>query len=208
MEGYSYSQIKKELGVSKSTLSAWLKYYPLSDERIAELTSKNHQRIENYIKTRRAQKEKILKEFYDREKSAIFPLSKRDLFIAGLFLYWGEGGKTKESELVFSNTNPAMVKFFIKWLELLGVSKKDLKVKLHLYSDMNISKSIIFWANELKIPVSQFKRPYIKETKLTSITYKNGFGKGTCCVIFEDRDLWEYIIMGLKYISDGQNIHP
>jgi hypothetical protein len=86
----------------------------------------------------------------------------------------------------------------------LGVDKKDLKVKLHLYSDMNINKSIDFWSKELKINISQFQKPYIKSTKLESITYKNGFGKGTCCVIFENRDIWEYIKMSLKYISDIQ----
>lgn len=35
--GMSYSQIKAELGVSKSTLSLWLRDLPLSDERIREL---------------------------------------------------------------------------------------------------------------------------------------------------------------------------
>lgn len=33
-KGYSYSQIKEELGTSKSTLSAWLCDMPLSKERI------------------------------------------------------------------------------------------------------------------------------------------------------------------------------
>lgn len=67
---------------------------------------------------------------------------------------------------------------------------------------MNVKEAIAFWSKELNISISQFKKPYIKETKLKSITYKNGFGKGTCCVIFGDRNLWEYVIMGLKYISE------
>ena len=206
MEGYSYSQIKKELGVSKSTLSAWLKYYPLSDERIAELTSKNHQRIENYIKTRRAQKEKILKEFYDREKSAIFPLSKRDLFIAGLFLYWGEGGKTKESELVFSNTNPAMVKFYMYWMgKSLGFEKQKIKIKLHLYKDMLIEKEINFWSKELGVNKSQFIKPYIKKSNKGDITYKSGFGHGTCNVAVANAILGKKVLMGLKAIEDYFN---
>jgi orotate phosphoribosyltransferase-like protein len=33
-KGYSYSQIKAELGLSKSTLSNWLYDMPLSEERI------------------------------------------------------------------------------------------------------------------------------------------------------------------------------
>lgn len=200
-KGFSYSQIKEKLGINKSTLSGWLSEMPLSEERIMELRDFSPQRIERYRNTMREKKDIRLKEVYDKVSKDIGIFSKREIFLLGLFLYWGEGTKAANSSTQLANTNPAMIKFFIKWLELLGVNKKDLKVKLHLYSDMNIKGSIAFWSKELKIPVSQFKKPYIKETKLKSITYKNGFGKGTCCVIFGDRNLWEYISMGLKYIS-------
>lgn len=200
-KGYSYSQIKEKLGVSKSTLSGWLSEMPLSEKRIKELRDFSPQRIERYRNTMRAKKESRLKEVYERVSKDIGKFSKREIFLLGLFLYWGEGTKSAICSTQLTNTNPAMIKFFIRWLELLGVNKRDLKVKLHLYSDMNIKQAIDFWSKELKIPINQFKKPYIKETKLKSITYKNGFGKGTCCVIFEGRDLWEYILMGLKYIS-------
>ena len=65
---------------------------------------------------------------------------------------------------------------------------------------MKIKKSIDFWSKELRIPTSQFHKPYIKKTGINTITYKNGFGKGTCSVIVGNRDLWEYIMMSLKYI--------
>jgi transcriptional regulator with XRE-family HTH domain len=201
-KGLSYSQIKERLNIGKGTLSEWLSGMPLSEKRIKELRDFSPQRIERYRNTMKKKKDTRLKEVYKKVSSDIGVFSKREIFLLGLFLYWGEGTKTANYSTQLTNTNPAMLKFFIKWLELLGVKKKDLKVKLHLYSDMNISESIIFWSKELKIPVNQFKKPYIKETKLKSITYKNGFGKGTCCVIFENRDLWEYIIMGLKYISE------
>jgi len=201
-KGYSYSQIKEKLGVSKSTLSGWLYNMPLSEKRIKELRDFSPQRIERYRNTMKVKKETRLKEVYEKVSKDIGKFSQREIFLLGLFLYWGEGTKAANSSTQLTNTNPAMLQFFIKWLELLGVDKKDLKVKLHLYSDMNIKESIAFWSKTLKIPISQFKKPYIKETALKSITYKNGFGKGTCCVIFGDRNLWEYITMGLKYISE------
>ena len=142
-----------------------------------------------------------MNEVYKKISKDVNTFSKRDLFLAGLFLYWGEGTKASNCSVVLTNTNPAMLKFFIKWLELFGVEKKNLKVKLHLYSDMNIKKSLDFWSKELKIPINQFQKSYIKKTSSKSITYKNGFGKGTCSVIFNNRDIWEYIMMGLKYIS-------
>jgi len=201
-KGYSYSQIKDKLDISKSTLSGWLSDMPLSEDKIKELRDFNPQRIERYRNTMKNKKEVRLNEIYKKVSEDIGKFSEREIFLLGLFLYWGEGTKSANSSTQLTNTNPSMIKFFIKWLELLGVSKKDLKVKLHIYSDMNIKKSIAFWSKELKIPISQFKKPYIKETSLKNITYKNGFGKGTCCVIFGDRNMWEYITMGLKYISE------
>lgn len=202
LSGHSYSQIKEKIGISKSTLSGWLEEFPLSEKRIRELRDNSPRRIENYRNTMRKKREARLSSVYDKVSKDIGNLSKRDLFLAGLFLYWGEGTKSQNSFTTLTNTNPAMLKFFIKWLGLFGVKKKNLKIKLHLYSDMNINKSIDFWSKELKIPLNQFRKTYVKKTSSKSITYKNGFGKGTCSVIFGDKPLWEYIMMGLKYISD------
>lgn len=200
-KGMSYSQIKEKLKISKSTLSGWLHDMPLSEKRIKELQADNPIRIERYRNTMQAKKDARLNEVYKKISKDINTFSKRDLFLAGLFLYWGEGTKASNCSVVLTNTNPAMLKFFIKWLESFGVKKKSLKVKLHLYSDMHIKKSLDFWSKELKIPINQFQKSYIKKTSSKSITYKNGFGKGTCSVIFNNRDIWEYIMMGLKYIS-------
>jgi len=209
-KGMSYSQIKEKLGVNKSTLSGWLQDFPLSEKRIRELRDNNPIRIEHYRNTMRAKKETRLKEVYKKVSEDIGIISKRDLFIAGLFLYWGEGTKAQNNSVALTNTNPAMLKFFIKWLGLCNVKKKDLKIKLHLYADMNVERSLDFWSKELKIPISQFRKSYIKKTQLKSITYKNGFGKGTCCVMFDNRDLWEYIMMGMKNISkiSNENFRP
>ncbi len=200
-KGMSYSQIKEKIKVSKSTLSGWLSDMPLSEKRIRELRADSPIRIERYRNTMRAKKEVRLNEVYKKVSHDIGGLSKRDLFLAGLFLYWGEGTKAQNSLVAITNTNPSLIKFFIKWLKLFGVENKDLKVKLHLYSDMNIKESLDFWSKELKIPLGQFYKPYIKKTDSKLITYKNGFGKGTCSVILGSRDLWEYIMMSIKYIS-------
>lgn len=201
-KGMSYSQIKEKLIVSKSTLSDWLSGMPLSEKRIRELRDFNPQRIERYRNTMMAKKNVRMKEVYQKVSRDIGIFSKREIFLLGLFLYWGEGTKAQNSLVALTNTNPAMLKFFIEWLKLFGVKNKDLKVKVHLYSDMNINKALDFWSKELKIPISQFYKPYVKRVSLKSITYNNGFGKGTCSVILGSRDLWEYIMMSIKYISE------
>jgi hypothetical protein len=200
LEGRSYSSIKEELGISKSTLSGWLSKYPLSQDRIRELRDKNPQRIEKYINTMKVKREEKFQRATDRIQKDINKISNRDLFVAGFFLYWAEGGKTGSGTLTFANTDPEMIKVFVRWLDLLGVSKDRLKIKLHLYKDMNIYKEIKFWSKKLAVDRSQFSKSYVKDSLFAELTYKNGFGHGTCNVILHDANMQRYILMGIRYI--------
>jgi len=199
----SYSQIKDILKVSKSTLSLWLRNYPLSKEKINELRGQNEKRIEKFRGTMRQKRDKRLKGLYKEQKKNIFPFNKRELYLAGLFLYLGEGSKSKETTLSVSNTDPSIIKFFMTWLiKSQNISKNKLKIHLHLYKDMNILKEIKFWSNLLNIPASQFNKPYIKRTTIKNINHKGGFGHGTCNISIGNARLTEKILMGLKTISD------
>ena len=201
-QGMSYSQIKEKLGISKSTLSGWLYNMPLSEKRIRELQADNPIRIERYRNTMRVKKETRLKEVFKKVSKDIGSFSKRDLFLSGLFLYWGEGHKTGNAAGL-TNTNPDMLKFYIRWLKLFGVKQNQLKIHLHLYSDMDIKKQEKYWSRELSIPLSQFRKSYIKKNKFSSITYHNGFGQGTCSVMVGNVILFNKILMGLKYIQEN-----
>lgn len=61
--GKSYSQIRKELVVSKSTLNIWLKNYPLNPEQMCRLNHNEASR-EKYRNTMRAKKETRLLRYY------------------------------------------------------------------------------------------------------------------------------------------------
>ena len=198
----SYSQIKEKVQISKSTLSVWLKEYPLSEERIKALRGDNSKRIERFRNTMAVKKEQRLAIAYKKVSVDIGELNKRDFLIAGFFLYWGEGSKTASATTALTNTNPTMLVFFINWLKLFGIKKSDLRVKLHLYSDMDIEKTKKWWSKKLHIPLEQFRKPYIKKTAQSSAVYKGYFRQGTCSVIYEDVKFLNYILMGLKYITE------
>jgi hypothetical protein len=199
--GASYSMIKEQVGVSKSTLSLWLRDMPLTEERIRELRDFSETRIERTRETKRRKKEARLEGVRKTVKEKIAKLSEREIFLAGLFLYWGEGGKTKETNVVLSNTDPSMIKFYIKWLELLGVPKDRLKIRINLYSDMNIEEEMTYWSEKLHVPLSQFRKPYMKESRRTDITYTQKFTHGTCNVIYENRDVAELVLQSLSEIQ-------
>lgn len=202
-KGKSYSQIKEILGVNKSTLSYWLRNYPLSEQRIKELRNQNDQRIERFRETMKAKREKRLSIVYEKQKKLIFPLTKRDIFIGGLFLYWGKGSKTRFHDISISNTDPFILKFFIDWsIKNFKISKNKFKISLHLYKDMNIAKEMKFWSQCLNIPISQFYKPYIKKTNKANIDHKQKFGHGTCNVKLGGTIFAEKTFMSLKAISD------
>ena len=201
-QGKSYSEIKKIIGVGKSTLSAWLNDMPLSDAQMRELRDLNPRRIENYRETRRKQREARFALAYDKAKEDIGNLSKRELFIAGLYLYWGEGAKSTKNATILANTDPAMIRAFLDWLDIVGIPRDATRVKVHLYKDMDIKKELLYWSKETGLSLKNFRAPYIKKSNLSDITYKNGYGHGTCNMVFENARVWEYISMALKRIKE------
>lgn len=202
-EGKSYSQIKTELGISKSTLSGWLHKYPLSREQINSLRSLSEVRIEKYRNTMRRKREERYLFYYIQEKKKWFPFSEKELFIAGLFLYWGEGDKTSRHAISINNTDPNVVKFAFNWMiECLHIPKEKVRVHVHLYDDMDVEEEIGYWQKELDVKRSQFTKPYIKKSKKTSLDQKGLFGHGTCGVRFCKTEIKEKLLMDLKVVSD------
>ncbi len=201
-QGLSYTQIKSEIRVSKSSLSLWLRDYPLSSKRLRELQADNQQRIENFRNTMARQRELRFLNAYTRAQGDIGDLGNKELFIGGFFLYWAEGSKTQLSTIALANTDPEMAKVFIKWLLLLGADVEKIRVYLHLYKDMDIGKTMTFWSEELNIPLHQFRQPYIKANFSTKRkNYKGRFGHGTCNIIYYDQRLYEYVLMGIKHLK-------
>ncbi len=198
----SYSQIKSILGVSKSTLSDWLRAYPLTNEEINSLRSKNEVRIEKYRQTMKYKRESKLEEYRIKSIKDMLPLSKKELMIAGLFLYWGEGNKASRHMVSINNTDPRLVKFSLFWFQhILNIPKKKIKIFVHLYTDMNIKAELAYWSKELHMPLSNFSRPYIKESFRKNIDQK-GYGHGTCGIIVNNTVIKDTILANIDVIAE------
>ncbi len=208
--GKTYSEIRRDLRIPKSTLSDWLGKYPLTNEQMA-LLRKSEKRnrylsIEKIIATKRKKREARLNATYNQEKQRLLSLNKKELELAGLFLYWGEGSKNLKGALSINNTDPQVLKFILFWLKnVLQVSQDKIRVYLHLYSDMRVNKEMKFWSKELKLPLSQFYKPYIKKSRRSKIDHK-GHGHGTCGLAVIDIRLKEKILMGIKAIADYYSV--
>lgn len=206
LSGKSYSEIKRRLAISKSTLSLWLRDYPLTRTQVASLVGRFKVRqIENFRITMQNKKETKLLRIYNEAKQNLLPLTNKELLIAGLFLYLGEGSKQNPAHVLLSNTDPNIVKFTLYWYtKVLKIPKDKIKVNLQLYYDMDTNKEINYWSDLLGIPLSNFWKPYIKKSITKDIDH-SGFKHGTCGLYFGSVPLHDKIMMSIKCILDKTN---
>ena len=136
-----------------------------------------------------------------KQQKKLLPLSKKELFIAGIFLFWGEGSKQR-GRIVITNTNPLIMQFAKYWMtKILKIPQKKLIVRLHLYKDMDTDENISYWSHILKLPKDQFKTPYIKSSNRKDLTYKS-YGHGTCNIMCFNTALSEQIAMSIKCVAE------
>lgn len=171
--GLSLGQIYKQTEIPKTTIRTWIKDIKLSVEQLKVLENRVQIALqEGRIRKEQAQKKlKLINENTMEEKgiTEIGKLSERDLLIAGVALYWGEGFKNKhEHRLGFCNSDPDMIIFYIKWLkEAFGISEIDLIVRLTLNESYKEKASEIeaYWSKVTKIPEKQFAKTFYQKTK-------------------------------------------
>lgn len=88
---------------------------------------------------------------------------ERELLIAAIMLYYGEGAKTNKT-VDFANSEPQMLKIFLKFLrKICRVDQKRLRFYLYCFSNQNKEELIEFWCQTLKIKRENFTRPYVKD---------------------------------------------
>ncbi len=201
LKGFTYSEIRRELGLSKSTLSDWLINYPLTQEQLKKVKAKRGLQIEHYRESCAKRRRLIEEDVYNKQKKIWLPLTKRELFLAGLFLYWGEGTKVLGAVNI-SNSDPRVIKFALYWFKkCLKIPADKIRVLVHLYHDMDIEKELDYWSKALELPRTNFVKPYIKASTRAGLTYK-GFGHGTCNVTYLKTAVKREIMQGIKAISD------
>jgi hypothetical protein len=115
------------------------------------------------------------------------------VFNLGLGLYMGEGDKRDLKRVALSNSNPGILKIFIKFLEdICGVSRSELSCQLHLYPDLDAETLIQWWSEQLQIDQNKFMKPIVHEGKPG--TYKRKSDYGTLQVMFHNTKLKAIIL--------------
>ena len=141
-EGKTYDEIRRKLGVSKSSLSLWLRDLYLTDEQRDVLLSKLATAPMRRGATNRARREAVRAGIRARAAEEIRFVTDRELFLLGAILYWAEGAKAKmwrPSQCVsFINSDPRLVRLFLHWLHGFGIprSRFSFRISIHESADL------------------------------------------------------------------------
>ena len=157
--GHSYNYIASQVAVSKGTLAVWLADVPYTpnQETIARIGKARAASGEAKSRLKR----ESIRLASEEARVDIGKVTTRDLFMLGLGLYIGEGAKSTE-QVVFVNSNPAILKLMIRWFrEVVGLKERNIKIRLHVYPDCDVRKSVRFWSEQTQIPTHQFLKTQV-----------------------------------------------
>lgn len=159
-QGLTYEAILRQSRVAKSTLWRWLKAEGLVEtqpQRLTELKRIAQRKGAAVVKAARIARTQALLEASSQE---IGVLSRRDLWLLGLALYWAEGAKQKpgnvSASVIFTNSDPLAIKLFMRWAqEICGVSEEQLSFELYLHETGDAQRARSFWSTQLQVPVEK-----------------------------------------------------
>lgn len=171
--GFSYSEIKNQFPVSKSTLTAWLKNVKVPETHMRELRRRS---IRGLLKGAEEKKTRRLAETSVIHGSAmqnIKVISKRELWFMGIALYWACGLEEKEHRaglgVRFSNSDPFIIKLFLEWLAQVGnIKKQEIGFDLYLHESKRVMREeiISYWARATGFPHAYFSHIYFQKNKI------------------------------------------
>lgn len=181
-KGWSLNSIKEKLGVSKSSVSLWVRDVQLDNIQKSRLKMNSYttEAVENRRLSRLKNEEIKRKEIINRAYVEVKKIKRSELFFVGIALYWAEGSKSKHRRNVeFSNSDPKMIKLMMKFFcDFCDVPEK--KFRGHVYLHPNLNKEIAedYWSKVSGIPKNQFFKTTQSHNK-ASKNKKNNLKYGT-----------------------------
>lgn len=164
-KGYSLNEISKILRIAKSTSSAWLKNINLNSKAQNRLKQKHILGQYKAMKTAKAKRDLLMNE-YDRLSINSINNIKLDKNVYKLlcsFLFWTEGGKSTNSYVFFTNSDPKMIATFVKLIRnSYQLDEKKFRAMIHVHEYHDEVKIKDFWSKITNIPIAQFSKSYRK----------------------------------------------
>ena len=185
LQGWTYDQIQVELGCSKSSISLWVRDLPKPERRDpseqAKLAARKRWEHELAVRDERRRQTKMA------AAQEVGPLSERELFLAGIALYWAEGTKDKpharRERVTFVNSDPDMIRLFSAWLDLLEVERDRIRYHVMIHESADVAAAEQYWADLVQADRSAFGKTTWKRHNPKTIRKNTGDDYRGCLVL-------------------------
>ncbi|KUL44991.1 hypothetical protein [Streptomyces regalis] len=175
-QGWTYNQIQAELGCSKSSVSLWVRDLPAPEPKCTP--EEQRARMNAGLARLRAAQDQERRATKLAAAQAVGELSDRELFIAGVALYWAEGTKDKpharRESVEFVNSDPGMISVFLAWLQLLEVGRDRLHCRVMIHESADIEAAEHYWADLVGIDRSTLGKTVLKKHNPTTVRKNTG----------------------------------
>lgn len=164
-QAWTLNEIAAELGVSKSSVSLWVRHVEFDEAAWATRTAERQERGTRAAQRRgpnklQRQKQAEIEELLVAGRRRIGTMTDDAFLVAGVALYAGEGAK-RDGSVRFANTDPRMVSFFCAWLRhFFVIDESRLRLRLYLHQGLDLDHANQFWSALTGIPLCQFRTPY------------------------------------------------
>lgn len=197
--GWTYPAIATELGVSKSSVSLWVRDLPRPPYDSSRDVSARDEGHRHWVARRREALEAHRAEQIAAAAAHIGQITSRELLLAAVVAYWAEGTKSKpwrrSDRVVFTNSDPDMIRLFLRFLGELAIPQDRLRFRVAIHRNADVVEATEFWAGLVGAPATRFQRPTLKKTALVPGRYNRGESYRGCLVVtvLRSRDLYRQI---------------
>ena len=187
-KGLDYEEIAAELGVSKGSVSLWVRDMPRPPHLSFEESNKRAvEGMRRYWAAQRPLREAARGRVVAAAAAEIGKLSDRDLVIVGAIAYWCEGEKNKPwrrcDRVTFINSDPGLISLFLRFLEVAGVERDKLTYRLSIHESADVAAAERFWLDVTGAEPEQFKKPSLKRHNPKTVRRNTGDDYHGCLVI-------------------------
>ncbi len=184
-DGRSIREIAKLVGVSRSSVSLWVRDIELTPQQADVLRGRNaaydRQRLGNKIWAAQCRERRIRWQEHGRAAAR----RKDPLHAAGCMLYWAEGRKARNVAQL-TNADPEVVRLFVEFLRReFDVPDEHIAVTCNLFADHLSRQHAVeqFWLDTLDLPLSSLRKSIVNVySKYSQKKRRNRLPYGTCRV--------------------------
>ena len=162
-EGQSIREITRLVGVSKSSVSLWVRDIELTPEQQEALRRRNaiydRQRLGNKIWSAQCRERR---KRWQAEGRALAG-SGDPHFAAGCMLYWAEGSKTRNAAQM-TNSDPEVLRFFVRFLRrYFEIPDERFALTCNLFADHLSRQHEVeqFWLETLELPQACLRKSIV-----------------------------------------------